>query len=168
MSKQNIREAVPDDAELIVDYKNIVGGESENLTFGKGQYGVSVKTEKDTIYKMQQAGRSTMLLCFIDGELASIASVSGMEREWLSHRAIVAITVRKKFWGRRLGTLMMEKLIDFSREAGLEVLELSVRVDNHAAVHLYQKMGFVILGTYKRAMKIENRYYDTYLMNLYL
>jgi RimJ/RimL family protein N-acetyltransferase len=47
-------------------------------------------------------------------------------------------------------------------------IQLSVRTDNHRAVHLYKKLGFIIEGELKNDTYILNEYYNTYIMAYYL
>ena len=51
---------------------------------------------------------------------------------------------------------------------GLEQINLCVVSDNIKAKKLYKSFGFLTYGTEQKAMKIDNRYLDEYLMVLYL
>lgn len=44
-----VRRAVKTDAKALIDYLNIISGESDYLTFGTGQFGRSIEQEKDFI-----------------------------------------------------------------------------------------------------------------------
>ena len=110
-----------------------------------------------------------MILAFDEGELigsGAISSVSGRAR--FSHRKELAITVRKDYWRKGIGTGLMKVLIDFAKKNGAEVLELQVRSDNESAIGLYKKFGFEKIGTYKNFFKIDGEYFDADFMNLYL
>ena len=86
----------------------------------------------------------------------------------MSHRAGLGITVRKKAWGRGVGTALMERLIAHAREQELEIIELQVRSDNLRAIRLYEKFGFQKIGHYPKFIKIGDVYASCELMNLYL
>ena len=43
------REATVDDANDIIEYLNIVGGESNNLLFGEGEFKLTIEQEKTYI-----------------------------------------------------------------------------------------------------------------------
>ena len=52
---------------------------------------------------------------------------------------------------------------------GAEVLELQVLCSNAAAIHVYEKLGFSIAGTYRKFFRYgPGEYADAYWMNLYL
>jgi len=87
----------------------------------------------------------------------------------MAHRFSVAVSVRKSYWGRGIATAMMERLIAEAKARGAEVLELAVLCTNAAAIHVYEKMGFCIAGTYRKFFRYgPGDYADAYWMNLYL
>jgi RimJ/RimL family protein N-acetyltransferase len=47
-------------------------------------------------------------------------------------------------------------------------IDLRVRTDNQRAIELYQRKGFTIEGTIRKAIWIDGRYYDHYWMGLEL
>ena len=61
---------------------------------------------------------------------------------------------------------LLELLIDFSKESGVEILYLEARADNERALNLYKKFGFLEIGRYKNFFKIGDKYYDASLMTL--
>ena len=162
-----MRLATVDDAAIVLECLNRVGGESDNLMFGEDGFNhLSIEDERAYIESMQ--GRSALLLGFIGGELAAIASLEGKTRERAAHRSNLAITVRQKFWHRGVGTQMMNKLIEHAKGVGISVIETHVRSDNTSALSLYEKLGFERIGTYKRFFRIGDTDYDADLLNLYL
>ena len=63
---------------------------------------------------------------------------------------------------------MILAAIDWAKSNHLTKLQLYVRTDNLGAIDLYKKLGFYTEGTITRAIKIENQYFDNYLMGLHL
>lgn len=59
---------------------------------------------------------------------------------------VMTIGTDERFQGRGLGRLMLESLLDRARTVGAAVVLLEVRVDNDAAIHLYESVGFERLG----------------------
>lgn len=60
----------------------------------------------------------------------------------------------------------MEKLIQFAKDIGIEIISLEVRSDNKRAIHLYEKYGFKHIGTFPAFFKIGEEYVDSELMHL--
>ena len=48
----------------------------------------------------------------------------------------------------------------FAGNHGIELIDLQVRSDNAAAIHLYKKYGFKFIGKSPAYMKIDGRYVD--------
>ncbi len=84
----------------------------------------------------------------------------------MSHRAELGITVIQNEWNKGIGSILMEKLIEYAKQAGIEILNLEVRSDNKNAIHLYEKYGFRHIGTSPAYFKINRNYYDFEIMYL--
>ncbi len=163
-----IRKAIPDDAENILAFLNQVGGETDNLLFGLNEFIMPIKQEQEYIESINNSNNSIMLIGIIDNEIASVASIQGFSRKRIAHRGNIAVSVKKVFWHQGIGKKMMMELIKFAKEASITVVELEVKSDNHGAIALYEGLGFERIGTYNKFFYIDGRYYDAYLMNLYL
>ena len=111
-----------------------VGGESDNLLFGKDGFPLPVEREAAFLERQRQEERSILVLGFAGEELVCVASCDALTaRERVAHRASVSLTVARDYWGQGIGRGVMEALIAFARQAGLEVLQLEVRADNTEA-----------------------------------
>ena len=163
------REAEPSDAGKFLEYSKIVGSETDNLTFGAEGLSLSISQEADFIRKFAGNPGSIMIVAFDEGELigtGAVSVVSGKPR--FAHRREIAISVRKDYWGKGIGTGIMNVLMDFARKSGAEVIELEVRSDNEAAISLYKKFGFEKIGTNEKFFKINGEFFAADYMNLYL
>ncbi len=56
-----IEKALPEDAENILEYLKIVGGETDNLTFGAEGMPISIEEERDYIASLLDSTSSVML-----------------------------------------------------------------------------------------------------------
>lgn len=56
------------------------------------------------------------------------------------------VVVAEKFRGRGIGGKLLQELFKQGEERGVEAYTLEVRVSNHAAIHIYEKAGFVSEG----------------------
>ena len=163
------REAEPSDAGKFLEYCKIVGSETDNLTFGAEGLPFTISQQADYIRKFAGNPGSIMIVAFDEGELigtGAVSVVSGKPR--FAHRREIAISVRKDYWGKGIGTGIMYVLMDFAKKSGAEVLELQVRSDNEAAISLYKKFGFEKIGTNEKFFKINGEFFAADYMNLYL
>jgi RimJ/RimL family protein N-acetyltransferase len=164
-SRLTIAAPTADDAERLLDFANAVGGESDYLTFGKGEFDMTVEDEVKFIETAEEKGH-LMLKGEIGGELVSILHVSRGPRPRVRHVGELGITVRQSSWGLGVGRHMMEAMLDWARESGLRKVNLKVRWDNARAIALYESLGFVQEGRQARGYLFEGAFFDEICMGL--
>lgn len=93
--------------------------------------------------------------------------VLGFAGVWVSpvDVQLMNIVVRKDRRGEGIGKKLLQKIIEISRETGLEILTLEVNSKNVIAGSLYEKAGFKVVGIRK---KYYNNTDDAILMNFSL
>lgn len=163
-----ISEAQCDDALMIIDYLNQVGGESDFLHFGKDECFLNELEEMAVIEDFIEQDNSLLLLGFIEDELVAMLSIQGEQQPRLKHIGHFAITVKKAYWQMSIATMMMEEMLEMIQETPLKILDLEVRSDNLPAIALYQKFHFQSIGTYPQMFYVNGTYHDALLMNLYV
>jgi len=166
--KLTIAQAALDDAEEIVNFLNVVGGETDFLTFGAHEFPVSVAEEKKTITECLEQKRCLMLVGKIENEIVCQLFLQRSDKPRLAHLGDIGISVSKKFWGLSIGRHMLLVAIEWAKNNGVTKLQLQVRTDNERAIQLYKKLGFVIEGTITHAIKIGDIYFDEHVMGLKL
>ena len=159
-----VREAVPDDAESLLAYVHRASGESDMLTFGPGEFELSVEQERAFLESVQRDPRQVYLVGLLGDEIVSSANVTAGSRRRVQHVGELGISVAKAAWNRGVGTVMVEALLVWSRAAGISKMNLQVRTDNAAAIRLYQKCGFEIEGTLRDALRVGGQDYDVFCM----
>ena len=165
MNGIEIREAIPADASSIIAYMKKIGGESDNLTYGADGRDITVEKESAILENIHNDQHSVFFCAWKGSELVGTANLSGMPRR-MSHRAEIGISVIKAEWNHGVGTRLMEHLIQYAKKNGVELINLEVRSDNTAAIHLYEKFGFKKTGTIPAFFKIGSAYVDFDIMYL--
>ena len=66
---------------------------------------------------------------------------------------IMNIVVRKDFRNIGIGTLLLENLINLSKDLDLNLITLEVNEKNSSAIHLYENFGFEQVGIRKNYYK---------------
>lgn len=160
-----IERARPEDAAALLEYLRIVGGETENLSFGAE--GVPLGVEAEQAYLRAQSGSkdNAQYLAKANGEIIGTASLNRKQNR-MSHRGEFGISLKRAWWGCGAGSALMEAILTFARENGFEQLNLEVRSDNARAIRLYEKYGFRKLCTFPAFFKIGGQRIDFDLMNL--
>ena len=165
METIEIREARAEDAKAILAYIRRIGGESDNLTFDGNGFPITVEQEQRFLESTHKDSKSIILIAIKDGEIIADGSLTSFPRR-MSHRADLGISVVKEEWNHGIGSMLMERLIDFAKDSGIELINLEVRADNDNAIHLYEKYGFRNIGTSPAYFKIGEQYFDFKLMVL--
>ena len=164
-----IRKATSYDAEKILEYCQVIGGESDNLTFGAEGVSITVDREKEYLDSAFHSNRRLYLVAVKDNEIVGTANFSSFEKPRLAHRAEISLSVKQSMWGNHIGTRFMEEIIDFAKNtAKIEIISLEVRSDNERAIALYKKFGFETVGTFCGFMKINGKYVNCNIMRLCL
>lgn len=166
MTKYLIREARKEDAEKILRYTKIVGAQTNNLTFGGEGIDLTIEEEENILEHISNSDKSIFLIVCLEDEIIGVGNISAKSSKRTKHKAMVGITVKKKYWRMGIGSKLMESLIEFAKEAKLEIIELNVRSDNQGAIHLYEKFGFIKTGVFPADFKINGKYYDSDYMIL--
>lgn len=161
-----VREALEEDAENIIKYINTVAGESDNITFGPGEFNITLDEEKNLINRINEIENCIMLVATINNEIVSVSNFNGGKRPRNYHVGSLGISVIKKYWNKGVGTAVLKTMIDWAKIKGIKKINLSVRTDNKSATHLYEKVGFVKEGKTTRGMYINNEFIDLYNMGI--
>ena len=160
-----IREAEPKDAAELVTFLNRVSLETD-FTSLDGD-GILLTSEEMEIFLNKQASSDNQitLLAFLNGKIAGIVNITADQRKRVRHIGDLFIVIGKRYWNNGLGSLLLEEAIEWAQASGiLRRLQLTVQTRNQAAVHIYQKHGFVIEGSQERGETIEEgKFIDDYL-----
>lgn len=150
-----IKKASREDAAAMLDYLKQIGGETDNLTFGAEGLPLTVEEEARAI-EQAECSRDEVMLVAKDGvRIVGDASLSRLPRR-MQHRGDLGIAVLRDYWSRGIGSRLLGEVIAFAKANAFSVIDLQVRSDNAAAIHLYEKFGFRRIGTHPSFFRIGN------------
>jgi RimJ/RimL family protein N-acetyltransferase len=162
-----LRHAEPRDAEHLLAYVNQIAGESENLTFGPGEFDMTVEEERYFLQQVAQSPTSLYLLAEIDEKIVGTLSFTAGKRLRVQHIGEFGTSVSRAYWNLGIGNHMLNYLITWARQTAIiRKINLRVRVDNLPAIHLYEKHGFVQEGRITREFYLHGQFVDAYIMGL--
>ena len=162
-----IREADGGDALRVLEYLEVVSGETAFLSFGTGEFEFTEKQEAEHLEKTRNQENGIYLLGMIGDELVGVISFMGGSRPRTRHTGEFGLTVRQSHWGLGIGNALMDALILWARESGVvKKINLRVRTDNKRAIALYERKGFKSEGIVRKEMWIEGVFYDNMLMGM--
>jgi RimJ/RimL family protein N-acetyltransferase len=164
-----IKEAEPNEAAEILEYLKKVGSESTNLTIDDKGVGLTIEQEKTFLEKSKVSFNNMSVVARVDKVIVSVAGIHGNSRDKISHNVELGISVLKDYWNLGIATHVMNHLINYCRfTKGIENIYLEVREDNKVAIKLYNNLGFKKVGQQTNMFKIDNKYYDSIIMELVL
>lgn len=162
-----IRTPIPSDAEEMIKYFNIVGGESDNLMFGEDEFKLTIVQEQDYIKSINEDPSSRMILVTFENKIIGVGQIVSERRKRVKHNSSLSLSVKKEYWSDGIGTLIMDELIKFAKNNEVtKNINLSVNSQNYRGIGLYKKFGFIEIGTHKNNINIDGKYYDEILMDL--
>ncbi|WFA08896.1 GNAT family N-acetyltransferase [Tissierella sp. Yu-01] len=162
-----IRKANKLDAEAMLEYLDKISKESDNLTFGNGEFKLTLEQEENFIDNISKQNNAIFLIAEIDGKIIGNLSFAGGSKPRIAHTGEFGVSVLKDYWGQGIGTYLIEYLINWSKESGIiRKVNLRVRSDNYSAIHVYKKLGFIEEGLITRDLFINGNFFDSISMGM--
>ena len=156
-----IKRAFEKDAADIIKYSNIVGGESDFLSYGYNEFSHNIEQEKQIIREYSETKNRLFILAVINGNICGTLTFWGNNRKRLEHWGELGISVLREYWNRGIGHALLNYLFDWIEKGRvIKKIDLMVREDNYSAIVLYEKVGFEVEGKIRRVMKINEKYYS--------
>ena len=110
-----------------------------------------------------EKGKIVGIVAEVDGRFVGQVEVSpGSERS--NHLGRLGISLRDGFRDVGIGTEMMLEAETQARALGLEVVTLEVFATNERAIHVYEKVGFTVVGRIPRGARMPEGYVDVLIM----
>jgi ribosomal-protein-alanine N-acetyltransferase len=144
--------------------------EAENDPEAARYWGDFPRTEheiRERLKKRLESGREKAIVAELNGEPAGWVGI-GLETGRCRHVAWLGIFVRRKHWGKGVGSALMERVIDLAKQLGCRRLLLGVTEGNERAIRLYKKYGFKTEAYYEEHEYIEGVWKTEYIMGLEL
>ncbi|OMC84525.1 GNAT family N-acetyltransferase [Viridibacillus sp. FSL H7-0596] len=164
-----IKEATRNDAQQMINFYNVVGGETDFLSFGKNEFNRDVEEYKKFIDSTSLEQNSIILIATLEDVIIGIASINSSQKDRTKHVGTLGIVVSEQLVGQGLGRILMEELINWATSNGVtKKISLVTREDNTFAIELYEKLGFEKEGLLKKENFINGVYYNTLVMGLFI
>lgn len=162
-----IRRAVKPDAKSLIEYLNLIGGESDFLTFGAGEYPKTIEQIEEFIENASKKDNALFIIAEINGKIIGNLNFSAGLSPRITHVGEFGVSVLKKYWGNGIGEELIKYLIEWSKKSGIiRKINLRVRTDNTPGINLYKKLGFSQEGILTRDFFINDKFYDSMSMGL--
>lgn len=133
-------------------------GETEFLVrYPEEWEGMTVEKEEKWIQNGRDSESTLIIACYIDSDIVGNCEINFRGGIKTSHRAVVAISILKKYWGVGIGSEMFRCLIAAAEaHPGTEIIELEYMQGNERGRALYEKFGFHAVGERPNAYKLKD------------
>jgi len=164
-----LRQAEEQDADDILEYMNYVCGETDYLSYGRGDIHWTVENERKFIKDHLDSDNKLLIIAEVRGSINGLIGFKGDEKKRMRHTGEFGVIVSQKYWGLGLGSALIECMIEWAKGSGIvRKINLMVRVDNQRALRLYKRFGFIEEGLVSRQFKMANKFYDAYFLGLHI
>lgn len=164
-----IREATQQDAQRIINFYNVVGGETDFLSFGENEFKRDLQEYKNYLEATRLEQNSIITIATLDEEISCIATINSSQKARTKHVGTLGIVVSERFIGQGLGKKMMELLIEWATSNGItRKISLVTREDNSFAIKLYESLGFEKEGLLLEDTVVDGVAYNSLLMALFV
>ncbi len=162
-----IRQVRLSDAAQLVSFKREVSSESKFLLTCPDEV-EDIIDQRRMIALYLGDSRRIFLVAEYNNQIIGMITLSGSSRRRIMHKGELGISVRKQFWGKGIGSSLMEECLKIAKQKGFKKIQLEVMSNNNRAMALYKKFGFEVEGVKKKAVFIDNEYVDLVVMGKWL
>lgn len=152
-----LKSPVPEDAKDLLAYLRQTSEETYFMIRYPEEVTKTPAQETEFLKAQLESRHAMMISARIEGELAGNLGINAVaDQKKLRHRATLGIAVKKKFWRRGIGNILIGEAIAAAGEMGFLQMELGVYEDNVNAIRLYEKFGFERWGRVKNAFRLKD------------
>ena len=146
------------DGAKMLDCIKTICGETEFLVRYPEEWdGMTVEKEEKWIQNARDSENTLMMACYINGDIVGNCEINFRGGIKTGHRAVIAISILKKYWGIGIGSHMFRHLIAAAEaHEDTEIVELEYMQGNESGHALYEKFGFRIAGERPNAYKLKD------------
>jgi ribosomal protein S18 acetylase RimI-like enzyme len=166
-----LRWLAPDPGDAVVDAVHRVVAAVMRLGGAVGWLDVPDRTETAAwlagIAAEVAAGRTRMALLGADGRIDALGRWTRYAKPTVAANAeVLQVMVHPDARGRRLARRLVGALVEDARAHRVETLTLDVRGNNHAAMALYESLGFSVYGRLRDFVGVGDERWDRVLYQL--
>ncbi|WP_080145625.1 GNAT family N-acetyltransferase [Marinilactibacillus piezotolerans] len=160
-----IREAIPTDAEALLDCLERTAVQTGFMTMGEEGSGLTVEEESQHIANIYDSPNNCLIVALIEDKIIGMATIHASNKPKIQHIGELGIVVDKEYWGFKIGTELLQEVLDWAEASEMiNRIELKVQKRNERAIHLYEKYGFELEGIMERGVKDNGEYLPVCMM----
>ena len=165
-----IRCARESEASALLEATRIAFHDGDGMISEPDEFIRTEDDERARINELNDNPRQLLLIADVDGIIVGNIAFHIKKRRRVSHWGSFGMDVRPGWRGYGVGNVLLDSLLAWARSVPeIEKITLGVRADNHRAIALYRKHGFVQSGCAKDNLKMgDGTYIDDLTMELFV
>ncbi len=150
------------------DEKGIRRFMNKALKERKFPYIAMTEVDKKTAKKWKKSNLAKETICIVaetDGKIIGSGTIHKETKGRVKHRAVCGWSVAPEYWNKKVGSKLLQILVQEAKKAKLKRLEAEIVIKNKASLALAKKFGFKVEGKRRRAhISDKGGYEDSYLL----
>lgn len=128
----------------------------------------TAEEERDFIASLDR--REAIFVATEGGNVVGFQGISRFARwsDSMSHVGNVLTMVVPEHRGRGVGRALARRTLAFAREMGYEKVSTYIVADNEAALAYYEALGFERVGLWRDQVRLDGRYHDDVIVEMFL
>lgn len=157
--KYRIRRARFEDAEYLEKYMQRLIGEELPVLYSKA---APPSLDEVTVFIKTHSNPNALLLLVVvdDDRIIGMLDADIHKNAQRSHCASFGMSILNEYRRRGIGRALLAELFLWSKQHHLKRIELEVFSNNLSAIELYKKMGFLVEGVKKEAVRVGSGFVD--------
>ena len=156
-----LRNAIEEDCAEFTEFTNKLFKETNFFTRGVGDPDVTEEMQFNYITKHKEANNALLLVAILNNKIVGHAHIDMKSSKIkLRHRSEFGIGILMDYWGKGIGKILTNEIIEFAKQCKYEQIELVVVNSNERAIKLYEIFGFKKFGTFVNSFKYPDGTYD--------
>jgi RimJ/RimL family protein N-acetyltransferase len=159
-----VRCAEVGDSEQLSALIHRLASETDYMSREPTEVTAATENQRQRIQAMASADRELLLVAMVDAQMVGTLGFDIRPLARFRHQGEFGLGVVRDFWGRGVGTALVQTLCDWADSSGLLKLTLRVDVENERAVRLYERLGFVVEGRLRKDSRHAGGFRDAFVM----
>lgn len=141
-----------------------VFSETDFMLISAGELDNSFDNFRKHIEQVIASSKNCFLIARDDDQVIGWIDVSGSHFKKKRHSAYLVTGLLKNYWGKGIGTKLMDGAMAWAMSEEITRLELTVVESNIRAINLYKRHGFVQEGIKQKSILINGQYKNELMM----
>ncbi len=152
----SFRSPKAEDGALMLENLKTISEETDFILRYPDEWNETIEDEARFLQEINLSDDTLMIVCCLNGRIIGSCTIYFNKFRKERHRASISLAVLKEYWGKGIGTLMIDELISVAKNQGVTQLELDYFEGNERARSLYIKAGFIQTGEIPNAIKLDD------------